>query len=305
MAELDCEIAEITPEVAKEILEKNTRNRTIRQDYVLMLAGAMKRGEWQVNGEPIQIGEDGTLLNGQHRLSAVVESGVPVSMVMVRGLPVKAQMNMDTGTRRHLSDVLTFHGETETTNLGAMLGMLYRYRKGYRFDNSHRTAPTATEALALLEEEPGIKDGIPLGRRVFKKTKLRVSITALFVYLFDEVDPPEGTRFFEALCNVDAEPPGSAIRAFHSILVRSRSERTYRISTYVLSAMVIKTFNAWREGRDIALMTFRPGGDKPEPYPEIRTRAEVEGRMNAPEADTAEEPTPVPEIDDAETSALS
>lgn len=285
MGKLDCEIVEVTPAAAKEILERNTRNRRLRKDYVSTLAGAMKRGEWQVNGEPVQISEDGTLLNGQHRLSAVVESDVAVPMVVVRGLPKQVQMDMDTGTRRHLSDVLTLHGETETTNLGAMLGMLHRYRKGYRFDNSVRTAPTATEALALLEKEPGVKDGIPLGRRVFKKTKLRVSITALFVYLFDEIDPPEGTRFFEALCNVEAEPQGSPVRAFHNILVRTRSERTYRISTYVLSAMVIKAFNAWREGREMTLMNFRPGGDKPEPYPKIRTRSEIEGGMGNPEAE--------------------
>ena len=40
-----------------------------------------------VNGEPIQIAEDGTLLNGQHRLNAVIESGATVPMLVVRGLP--------------------------------------------------------------------------------------------------------------------------------------------------------------------------------------------------------------------------
>lgn len=277
MTELDCEIVEMTPEMARGILEGNRRNRGLRADYVTKLAGAMRRGEWRINGEPIQVAEDGTLLNGQHRLSAVVESGVTVPMVVVRNLRLDTQMTMDTGTRRHLSDVLAFHGEIETTNLGAMLGMLHRYRNGDRLDNSVRTMPTPTEALALLEREPGIKEGIPLGRKVFKKTRLRVSIAALFLYLFEEADPGEGRRFFDALCEADTEPPGSPIRALRLFLDRAQKERHYRTSTYVLSGMVIKAFNAWREGREMSYIAFRPGGAKPEAFPEIRTRAEIEG----------------------------
>lgn len=274
MPELDCEVVDLTPEAAREILEQNRRNRSLREDYVRKLASAMERGEWTVNGEPIQIAQDGTLLNGQHRLNAVVESGVTVPMLVVRGLQPSAQMTMDTGTRRNLSDVLALHGQTDTTNLGAMLSMLHRYRNGDRLDNSGRTAPTPTEALALLEREPGIRDGITLGRRVFRAARMRVSVTALLVYLFDEADPGEGTRFFEALCNSRAEPQASPVRALRSNLDRVRNERGYRTSTYVLCALTIKAFNAWRAGREITLLAFKPGGA--ESFPEILTRSQIE-----------------------------
>jgi hypothetical protein len=197
-------------------------------------------------------------------------------MLVVRGLPVDSQMTMDSGLRRNLSDVLALHGENETTNLAAMLGMLYRYRNGHRMDNSGRSAPTPTEALALLEKEPGIKDGLPLARKVLRETSLRVSVTALLVHLFEEVDEGQGARFFEALCASEGEPIGSPARALQSILDRARNERTYRASTYVLFAMVIKAFNAWREGRDIFVLAFKPWGANPEQFPKILTRAEIE-----------------------------
>jgi hypothetical protein len=281
MAKLNSEIMDMTPEGAAAVLEDNTRNRSIRSEYVLKLAAAMERGEWSVNGEPIQIAEDGTLLNGQHRLNAVVESGVTVPMLVVRGLPLDSQMTMDSGLRRNLSDVLALHGENETTNLAAMLGMLYRYRNGHRMDNSGRSAPTPTEALALLEKESGIKEGLPLARRVLRETSLRVSVTALLVYLFEEADPGQGERFFEALCVSESEPNGSPVRALQSILDRARNERTYRTSTYVLFAMVIKAFNAWREERDIFVLAFKPWGANPELFPKILSAAEIEKAKTA------------------------
>lgn len=276
MAELDYEIVELTPADAREILERNTRNRGMREDYVRKLAGAMERGEWVVNGEPIQIADNGELLNGQHRLSAIVASGETVAMLVVRGLPVTTQMTMDVGTRRNLSDVLALHGEIDTTNLGAMLGLLYRYRNGDRLDYSSRTAPTATEAIALLEGEPQIRGYVSLGRKAFRDARMRVSIAGFLAYLFDEIEPGEGTRFFDVLCNAKNEPPGSPVRALRSILERQHKERAYKLSPYILSGMTIKAFNAWREGREMTLMIFRPTGSSPEAFPKILSRPEIE-----------------------------
>lgn len=266
---LDCEMVQLTPADARRILDGNTRNRSLRPDYVRQLAAAMERGEWLVNGEPVQIAEDGTLLNGQHRLTAIVESGVTVPMLVVKGLPVSTQRTMDVGTRRTLSDVLALHGQIDTTNLGAVLGLLYRYRNKVRLDYSSRTAPTVTEALALLRREPGVPDALLAARKACRAAHMRVSVGGLLYYLFEEVDPGEGARFFEALRDPGDEPDGSAVRALRSLLARVRSERNYHFSTYVLSAMTIKAFNAWREGRTIEVLAFKPGGAKPEPFPRI------------------------------------
>ena len=284
--QLDTEIVEMTPRAAREILDRNTRNRSMRADYVRKLGAAMERGEWSVNGEPIQIAEDGTLLNGQHRLSAVVESGVSVPMLVVRGLPRTAQWTMDAGTRRNLSDVLALHGQIDTANLGAMLGLLHRYRIGERLDNTGRTAPTPKEALALLEREQKLTDYLPLGRKT-RAVGMRVSVAAVLAYLFDEVDPGEGTRFFEALCNFRAEPQDSPVRALKNILERVRNERAYRISTYVLCGMTIKAFNAWRAGRPIMVLFFRAGAG--EAFPKILTREEIEAGAAAAEEEAVVE----------------
>lgn len=269
MTPLECTVVDLTPEKAHELLQANVCNRPLRRLYVEKLAEAMRNDEWRMNAEPIQIANDGTLLNGQHRLSAIVESGVTIPALVVTGLPTEALRNLDTGIRRNLSDVLALKGELDTTALAAALGLLHRYRKGVRMEGAGRTAPSVQEALALLEREPEIRDAVKTARKLYRQNHVRLSVMATLIYLFDEADTGAGTRFFEALCVPDASV-GSPLRALQSILARSRLDRTYRLPPYSLCAMTIKAFNAWSNGTSIAVLSFRPGGDSPEPFPAIR-----------------------------------
>lgn len=77
-------IIDITPKKAEELLKLNTNNfRNVDSHRVKKYSRAMQLGFWEENGEPIQLYEDGTLANGQHRLHAVVDSGVTLKNIVV------------------------------------------------------------------------------------------------------------------------------------------------------------------------------------------------------------------------------
>jgi hypothetical protein len=269
-----CEIVDMTPAQAQEILRLNQRNRILRRHYVRQLAQAMERGEWMLNGEPIQVASDGTLLNGQHRLHAVVESKRTVRMLMVRDVARDAQRTMDSGSRRNLADVLKLHGMSNTTNLAAAVALLHRYRKKARMESASHSAPTPTEALELLEREPRLIDGVQLACRVYRDAHLRISIAIVLCHLFnEEAGADEGTRFFEALCAAHQQPRGDPLGELRTILARVRDEQTYVLTTYMLCALTIKTFNAWRAGEYVRELRFRQG----EKFPVIRANAAAPG----------------------------
>ena len=63
----------ITPQVAQMMLEHNTHNRNLTESRAQAYARDMASGNWRYTGEGIKFGPDGTLLDGQTRLRAIVD----------------------------------------------------------------------------------------------------------------------------------------------------------------------------------------------------------------------------------------
>ena len=98
------EVLTITPEMALDMLCKNSSNRKIRQNRVRYYANQMREGKWHLTGQGITFAKDGTLLDGQHRLHAIVESEIPQEMLVVYDADKVA--TYDCGLKRSISDQL-------------------------------------------------------------------------------------------------------------------------------------------------------------------------------------------------------
>jgi len=99
----------ITPALAKEFLLRNkSDNRVVRKAWVKNLATAISRGEWVTTHQGIAFSTDGTLIDGQHRLLAIVEANTPVTMAVTYDVASpNAFMAIDQGLRKTSADV--FH----------------------------------------------------------------------------------------------------------------------------------------------------------------------------------------------------
>ena len=78
-----CGVVEVSPEVAQKLLSNNPENRPIEEGRVCEYADKMRRGEWKEKmhgGSPLIVMKEGELINGQHRLMAVVKYGKSVRM---------------------------------------------------------------------------------------------------------------------------------------------------------------------------------------------------------------------------------
>lgn len=105
------EIREITPDGAREILATNySGNRAVRVRTVEMYASDMAAGRWQLTGAPIQVSASGNLIDGQHRLHAVIKSGIPVPFAVATGVPDGAYDHLDIGMSRNVQDVVKARG---------------------------------------------------------------------------------------------------------------------------------------------------------------------------------------------------
>lgn len=104
----------VTPSFAEELLKMNINNRKVRQVHVDDLAAAMRKGEWTLSNDAIVVSEGNILLNGQHRLLAVIKSGVSCPFILYTGAEDTSYDIMDTPTVRRVADVLSRNGGVNT-----------------------------------------------------------------------------------------------------------------------------------------------------------------------------------------------
>lgn len=113
----------ITPQEAERLLQVNTGNRKVRKNRVALYAKQIANGQWQATGEAIKFSKTGRLIDGQHRLHAVVLAGVPTQFLVVRDLEDAVFKVLDSGLTRGPSDVLRAIGVSSATDAGAIIRM--------------------------------------------------------------------------------------------------------------------------------------------------------------------------------------
>lgn len=112
-----CEYVTVTPDQASQWLSKTAKNRKISQRRVGLYAAAMKRGDWMLTNQGIAIDEFGALIDGQHRLRAVVESQTPVELLVIHAAPNRSQLVLDQGLKRQPHDQVGLREGWEVTPL--------------------------------------------------------------------------------------------------------------------------------------------------------------------------------------------
>ncbi|MHB1403851.1 MAG: hypothetical protein ACYCWB_15770 [Thiobacillus sp.] len=99
-------VVDITPEIARQWLERNIGNRPASPAHVAKLEKAIRAGKWKMTGDPIRFSKTRKLIDGQHRLQAILNSGMTVSCVVMHDLDDSIFDVLDSGKSRQKSDVL-------------------------------------------------------------------------------------------------------------------------------------------------------------------------------------------------------
>ena len=105
------EIIEVTSDVAYRWLEGNTHNRPVNDAHVKRLAADIRANRWRLTHQGIAFDTEGLLIDGQHRLWAVIEAGIPVRMRVFFNEPPENKSVVDSGQRRSNLDILNITGE--------------------------------------------------------------------------------------------------------------------------------------------------------------------------------------------------
>jgi hypothetical protein len=162
------EVIRITPELAAMWLERNSDNRKLRKYRAVVMAREMTEGNWKANGESISFDTAGAIVDGQHRLQAIINSGVvSPDTPIVMGIDPSVRPTVDTGLKRNAADVLGMRGEVYAASLAGALQTWAAYYNGdLRRRETYHNRLSHIEVLEWLDKWPTIRASVAIGARL-------------------------------------------------------------------------------------------------------------------------------------------
>jgi hypothetical protein len=264
------EIITLTPTLAAELLEHNTLNRPLSQPHVERIAKQILDGKWRFNGDTIKVAETGDVLDGQHRLWAVIEAKKPVDTILVRNIEREAFATIDTLRKpRSGSDVLALNGATHyRATAAAALQWLVRWQRNaiedykapqFRVENS--------DIEAAYAAHPGIIRAVERAHQV--RNVGNPSIIGFFYYVLTNRNPDLAERMMTTLEN----PAGVAVTdPFFRLRAYFLSDHHKRKEPIVSIANMIKATNAAHRGQKIQVLNWKHQGEKREMFPDLSVK---------------------------------
>lgn len=195
------EMIKVSPRTAEHWLkESNVDNRRMRGWWVDALAQEMRLGRFVQNHQGIAFSKSGRLIDGQHRLAAIVKSGCTVNLLVSSGVDEEAFMVVDCGIKRNMSDLTALNKRTAEVSK-----LLVKYAfYGTAALSSHLVLEVANCGFGELSDK--LVDYCPTQRKVFSSTPIRTMAVVMIADGHDE-DYVMGLYRDMVLLHLDQLPP--------------------------------------------------------------------------------------------------
>jgi len=265
-------IEEITAEMAQEMLRRTegTTQRPISQKLVERLTSAIMDNRWQTTHQAIAITDDGIVIDGRHRLTAIWRSGRTVEVWVARGADPSTFLAVDTGRARTPADLLHIAGHANTNVLAAITRNVIAAKRirgttlpWWGAANTVRP----DEIVSFAERnQPELLNAAAVGTRIARQLG-RVGLKTWIgsgAYLIRESTVPADLQneFFERLGDGEMLAAGSPILALRRFVLLSFNLHNTRITPPVGMGVMIKAFNTWTSGGVTQVSVFRVGIEK-------------------------------------------
>jgi hypothetical protein len=259
----------ITPEQARNILAtRNGKNRAVRPNTVAKIANDIKEGRWQCTHQGIAFDETNVLIDGQHRLHAIVQANRPCEMLVTYNVSRKTFSVLDCGVSRTASDNLAYANVPRAKLVAPAIKHILLY---YRFPKrtwSNIPFPTHSEISNFYAQHSDVIDQISAlvteTTRQFKK----INPTGLAVACYFAVESGHSLTTISTFCHglgngagLSSENPLLIYRQF--VINLKRAAPIDRNLQQYSTACLIKVFNCWVSNKN--MKQFKAPGVTPMP----------------------------------------
>lgn len=270
MAQVTSRAEMITPQAAAEYLSHNKQNRILRQNTVNRYAQEMLHGNWKLNGEGIQFDKEGNLVNGQHRLSAIIQAGIAVPMFVIRGVEDGSFQTYDCGKNRSKSDVFGIDGICNAHTVASIVSYYLALKAGRAASHSNRTFRKGgyraecsyAELLKCYYEHDEIfqwagrlAGRINCGARVFGKTM--IGGLAVFFTIENKEAECYVDSFFDCFINPERRGKFTMFERLKDVFYNASAGKSGRLTDEMKLHYIARVWNAYKEGKNLSNTAIR------------------------------------------------
>lgn len=269
----------ITPEKAQQYLKTSKGNRPISKATVRSYADSMRQGKWMLNGVPIVFDYDSALQDGHHRLHAIVDSGIPVQMLVVRGVSPSAFTTFDCGLHRTLGQLLALQSKKNYNTVGSVvvasetIRMYGKLWQNNNVTNKPSEKRTNTDNYEVYMKDPsGYDDAAEFACTMYQNApkilkqswigSIYYHLTTIGGYCKKDVE-----KFFMGLCSL-SESDIPSVEVLRQRLIKENLCGV-KSDAKVKFALIVKAWNAYVTNNHKKCLSFNPEKDN---YPSFILR---------------------------------
>ena len=255
---LRASIEAINADKARELLEGNTSNRNLRSGYITRLADQFVSGTMIGGVGSVILTDEGRLLEGQHRLHALISAdrkkpGIVWHAVVVRGQIPEAMAVIDTGLSRRLSDFLKMERhEKYSSTLAGALTSYYRLLRRLDIDKNvwQASVPSNFACLDLLDNNPQIREAVHVISTMRARANIHFppTLAAPMFCMMESVETGAGLSFFTALQSGMFGEDQQPLHRLREHLITTESHPDVRPYAPTRIRWATAGWNAWRSG---------------------------------------------------------
>ena len=237
----------VSPGMAEALLRRNDDNRSITRHRVDLYAKDMIAGNWRLNGEPIIISREGLLNDGQHRLAAIIKTGIPMQCMMTFGIERETRTTTNQGGGKGAGDYLKMSGVKNSNIVAGAARMLCEYDAsgGTSCNTSHITN---AQTMKRVDNDLVELSSFIIRHKEQLKPFVAPSPALLCYYLFSHIDSEAADRYFVSVAsglNLGLGNPALAVRNKLLAMPRGREDKI---------EVIMHGWNAYRTGRKLTLV---------------------------------------------------
>ena len=263
----------ITPAKAQEYLSKSGGNRNISAPVVKSYALSMTQGKWMLNGEPIVFDIDGVLLNGHHRLHAVIKAGVPIQTFVTRGVEHESFTTFDCGRHRTVGQLIGMQGIKNYNTISSAISTSFKLANnltvGEHVGIEKKLGQTNMKMIELFNEDRELY--IEAGNfAVVVRARCNILDSSIvggvthFLVRYGHYDIDFVKEFFFNICSYDT-CPNQTLNVMRKRICENKGA-VKKLPRSIMMAYLIKTWNAYVLNKTIKCLRFN---QETEEYPKF------------------------------------